>query len=167
MKTSIEKVKVIDRKGQLKVGRKITVTSTFENSANKIWDRILSIDTLIEICKPKATFKSCTGEMPEKWELRKIYPFKLFIYGLIPMGQHEIILEKIDREQNEILSREHNKIVKIWNHLIKMDSTGTEKTTYTDEVEIYAGIFTYITALWSISFYRHRQRKWQQIAKSL
>lgn len=167
MKTSMEKISLIDRNGKSKIGRKISVTSTFESTTDKIWERLLNINTLIEICKPKATFKSCSGKIPEKWEIQKTYPFKLFIYGLIPMGRHEIVLELMDRENRKIQSREHNKIVKVWNHLIKLEPFGTGETLYTDEVEIYAGIFTCFAARWSISFYKHRQRKWQRIAKGL
>ncbi len=134
-------------------------------SADKIWKRLLNIGTLIEICKPKMTFKSYRAEMPEKWELQKTYLFKLFGYGFIPIGKHEIVPERIDREKNEILSQEHNKIVSVWKHLIRLEPTETNKTVYTDEVVLYAGIFTYFAALWSISFYRHRQRKWGKIVE--
>ena len=167
MKARIEKINLIDRKGKPRIGRKISVTSTLENAADNIWNRLLNVDTLIEICKPRATFKNCTGKMPEKWELQKIYAFKLYIYGFFPMGRHEIILSQMDQENKEILSREHNKIVSVWNHLIKLESAETGKTIYTDEVEIYAGLFTYVTALWGTSFYKHRQKKWQWIAKTL
>ncbi len=163
----MEKIKLTDRKGKLRTGRKITVTSMLDTSADKIWNHLLNISTLIEICKPKMTFKSYRMEMPGKWELQKIYLFKLFGYGFIPIGKHEIVLERIDREKNEILSREHNKIVTVWNHLIILEPTEANKTIYTDEVVLYAGIFTYFAALWSISFYRHRQRKWNKIANKL
>ncbi len=167
MKNTMEKIKLTDRKGKSKTGRKITVTSTLDTSADKIRNRLLNIATLMEICKPKMAFKSYRMEMPEKWELQKTYLFKLFGYGFIPIGKHEIVLERIDREKNEILSREHNKVVTVWNHLIKLEPTETNKTTYTDEVVLYAGIFTYFAALWSISFYKHRQRKWSKIVKEL
>jgi hypothetical protein len=58
-------------------------------------------------------------------------------------------------------------MVKIWNHKIIMEKYGENITKYTDEVEIYAGIFTLFIALWGIIFYKHRQKKWEKIAKKL
>ena len=165
MKNKIEKIQLIDRKGKPRIGRKITVTSSFVSSTENIWNRLLNVSTLIEICKPKMTFKSYDGKTLKKWELQRSYLFKLFVYGFVPLGQHEIVLKRIDRESNVILSNEHNKIVRVWNHLIKLESVETEKTIYTDEVELYAGIFTYFVALWSISFYKHRQKKWRKIVE--
>ena len=37
---------------------------------------------------------SCEGKTSEKWELQRSYLFKLFGYGFVPLGQHEIILQQ-------------------------------------------------------------------------
>jgi len=153
--------------GKIKKGIKIIISSTLNNSAEKIWERILNIETLIEICKPMATFKSVTNEKNIKWELNKEYVFTLFIYGLLPFGKHKILLEKLDKENKIILSKEHNNIVRIWNHKILMENSGENIIKYTDEVEIYAGIFTFFVAIWAKMFYKHRQKKWETISKLL
>ncbi|MDR2083868.1 MAG: hypothetical protein LBP67_02595 [Bacteroidales bacterium] len=162
MKTTNEKIELKDKNGKNRIGRKISVSSTFNCSPEIMWEKLLDIETLIEICKPKASFKS-VSKMPEKWEENVIYKFKLFIYGFIPFGKHEILLENIDQSRKEIQSKEHNKIVRIWNHLIILNETQDGKTFYTDIVELHSGIFTYFTALWSIGFYKHRQKKWNKI----
>jgi len=150
--------------GKINKGIKIIISSTLNNSAEKIWNKLLNIETLIEICKPMATFKSNLNEKEMKWEIDKEYIFKLFIYGFIPFGNHKIILKKLDKENKIILSNEYNKIVKIWNHLIFMENVGENEIKYTDEVEIYAGIFTLFTAIWAKLFYKHRQKKWKRIS---
>ena len=150
--------------GKINKGIKIIISSTLNNSAEKIWNKLLNIETLIEICKPMATFKSNLNEKEMKWEIDKEYIFKLFIYGFIPFGNHKIILKKLDKENKIILSNEYNKIVKIWNHLIFMENVGENEVKYTDEVEIYAGIFTLFTAIWAKLFYKHRQKKWKRIS---
>jgi hypothetical protein len=76
-------------------------------------------------------------------------------------------LEIIDKINGLIISKEHNSIVKIWNHKIVLRSIGDDIIEYTDEVEIYAGIFTFFVAIWGKMFYKHRQRKWKRIAKEL
>ena len=163
----MERVFLKDDNGILKRGIKITICSKLDNSVNKIWDRILNIETLVEICKPMAAFKIITKENIKTWELNIEYTFKLFIYGFIPFGNHKIILETIDTEKNIIKSKERNNIVKIWNHKITIENYGGKITKYTDEVEIYAGIFTLVIAFWGIIFYKHRQKKWKKIAKEL
>jgi hypothetical protein len=160
----MERVLLKDTNGLVKKGIKITVCSKLNNSVSKIWEKILNIETLIKICKPMATFKIITKENFITWDLNTEYIFKLFIYGFIPLGNHKIILETIDTEKNIIKSKEHNAIVKIWNHKITMEKYKEDITNYTDEVEIYAGIFTLFIALWSIIFYKHRQKKWKKIA---
>ena len=166
MKITNSKIKLKDKNGKFRSGRKISVSSTFDCPPEIMWKKLLDFDTLIEICSPKASFKS-VSEKPQKWEENIVYKFKLFIYGFIPFGKHEILLESINESRKEIQSREHNKIVKIWNHLISMSKTENGKTSYTDIVELYSGVFTYFTALWSISLYKHRQRKWCKIIEKL
>jgi len=160
----MEKVLLKYNNEKVKKKIKIIISSTLNNSAEKIWNKLLNIETLIEIYKPMATFKSNLNEKEMKWEINKEYIFKLFIYGFIPFGDHKIILKKLDKENKIILSNEHNKIVKIWNHLIFMENVGENEIKYTDEVEIYAGIFTLFTAIWAKLFYKHRQKKWKRIS---
>lgn len=166
MKITNKKAEIADRKGNTQKGRIISVTSTFDCPPENIWGKLQNVDTLIEICKPKASFKSIS-EIPEKWEKNIIYKFKLFIYGFIPVGTHEIRLVDVNESKKEILSEEHNSVVKVWNHLISMAEIEGNRTLYTDVVELNAGIFTYFTALWSISFYKHRQRKWRKIIQQI
>ena len=166
MKISNRKIELKDKEGKIRIGRKISVSSIIDCPPEIMWEKILDLDTLMEICKPKASFKS-VSENPRKWEENIIYRFKLFIYGFIPLGEHEILLESINESQKEIQSREHNKIVKIWNHFISMSKTENGKTFYTDSVELYSGVFTCFTAFWSISLYKHRQRKWCKIVEKI
>ena len=163
----MEKIVFENYNGKAKKGIRIKISSILDNSIEKIWGKILNIETLIEICKPMARFNLVTKEKPAKWELNKEYVFKLFIYGFIPFGKHKIILEKIDENNGLIVSKEHNNIVKIWNHIIKMENKGENIIEYTDVVEIYAGIFTLFVAIWGTIFYKHRQKKWKRIAREL
>lgn len=73
----------------------------------------------------------------------------------------------MDKASREIDTEEYNDTVIIWNHYIKMEEISQQVTRYTDTVDLYAGYFTSIAAWWTLKFYKHRQRKWQIIAKSL
>ena len=89
------------------------------------------------------------------------YHFRLF--GFIPFGIHTIRIEKLD--QSGIQSREHNKHVPVWDHLITLEDLG-DRTKYTDEVEIHAGWKTVFVWLWAKAFYAHRQRKWIRLLQA-
>ncbi|MCD7899764.1 MAG: hypothetical protein LUH22_07795 [Bacteroides sp.] len=155
----IESIKVKNKSGKIVTGRQITVTSIFPSSMDNVWNEILKFNTLRYICRPKAYFVSC-NKKSFVWRKDETYHFRLYIYGVIPMGIHKITVEKMDRDTRELLTAECNKIVTVWNHYIKMKKTVNEKTQYMDRVDLYAGILSPVFAWWTERFYKHRQRRW-------
>lgn len=51
----IKKICLVTRRGKKVMGRKVVVTSVFETDIENIWCKIQDIETLREICKPKAS----------------------------------------------------------------------------------------------------------------
>lgn len=51
----------------------------------------------------------------------------------------------------------------IWNHYIQMEKIAENVTRYTDSIELHAGYLTQFAAWWALKFYKHRQKKWQEI----
>lgn len=162
----IQKIKLTTRTGKKVTGSRITVISDFPSNIENIWNKIQDINTLREICRPKASFLSCDNS-PMIWREGKSFVFKLFLHGFIPVGKHTINVIKMNKVSREIYTEEYNKTVVIWNHYIKMEEVNPNVTRYTDTVDLYAGSLTSIAAWWTVKFYMHRQRKWQKIAKSL
>lgn len=64
------------RGGKEVVGRRVVVTSEFEANRENIWCKIQDIDTLREICKPKASFVSYDNTSPT-WKEGKSFCFKM------------------------------------------------------------------------------------------
>lgn len=145
--------------------KKIAISSLFDATPEAVWEKLSNLDTLMWICKPRARFGLISGDLAAdgKWRQGVVYKFRLRLHGFVPMGVHEIKIESVDREKMEIRSRERNKIVTAWNHLITLQRTDDGKTLYTDIVELHAGVFTCTAALWSRAFYRHRQRRWRRL----
>lgn len=162
----IQKIKLTTRTGKKVTGSRITVISDFPSNIENIWNKIQDINTLREICRPKASFISCDNS-PMIWREGKSFVFKLFLHDFIPVGKHTINVIKMDKVSREIDTEEYNKTVIIWNHYIKMEEVNPNVTRYTDTVDLFAGSLTSIAAWWTMKFYMHRQRKWQKIAKSL
>ena len=85
----IQKVKLITREGKKVMGYRVTVTSDFHSNIENIWDKIQDIDTLREICKPKASFIAC-DDSPIQWKEGKTFVFKMYLHGFLPVGRHTI-----------------------------------------------------------------------------
>ena len=133
----IKKICLMTRGGKEVVGRRVVVTSEFEANRENIWCKIQDIDTLREICKPKASFVSYDNTSPT-WKEGKSFCFKMFLHRFIPVGKHTINVVKMDKSTGEIVTNEYN-----------------------------AGGLTALAAWWTLKFYKHRQKKWQKIAKNL
>ena len=139
-------------------GNRVVVTSVFETDVENIWCKIQDIDTLREICKPKASFISYDN-IPLIWKEGETFYFRMFLHRFIPIGKHTINVIKIDKNQWKIVSNEYNKRVTVWNHYIQMEKITENITRYTDSVELYAGYLTPFVAWWTLKFYKHRQKK--------
>ncbi|EXZ60717.1 hypothetical protein M107_5136 [Bacteroides fragilis str. 3725 D9(v)] len=44
-----------------------------------------------------------------------------------------------------------------------MEKIAENVTRYTDSIELHAGYLTQFAAWWALKFYKHRQKKWQEI----
>lgn len=154
-------VKLIDKEGVTRNGRKVVVSTTFNTDITDIWQRVQNVSTLTEICKPMAKFSPCNGIMPKIWDIGKKYTFKFYLHGIIPMGIHTICIESMNENKHEIQSREYNTFVPVWNHLVKMETINKNTVRYTDEIDIYANNgLTGLIAWWTVRFYKHKQKKW-------
>lgn len=158
-------VQLIDRKGKIRKGRKVVITTTLNGNVHEVWQRIQNVDTLVEICKPMARFTPHNGEMPTSWIIDRGYDFNLYFHCILPMGKHTIRIESMNEQTHEIQSREYNTLVPVWNHLVKIEPVDDKSVRYTDEIDLYAGILTGFVAWWSSCFYRHRQKQWAIILR--
>ena len=132
-------------------------TSVFPASRESVFARLQRLETLQYIAAPYATFTPVEKSAAFSWQEGETSSYRFKLFGLIPFGVHTIRIERFD--QNGIQSREHNRHVPVWDHLITLEDLG-EQTRYTDEVEIRAGWKTVFIWLWAKAFYAHRQRKW-------
>lgn len=158
-------IQLIDRKGKVRIGKKVVVSTIFDCNINEVWKHIQNVSTLVEICKPMAKFTPYKGEMPTNWIIGKSYDFNLYFHSILPMGKHTIMIESIDEQTHKIQSREYSRLVPVWNHLIKIQSSKDGKVNYTDEIHLYAGYLTKFVAWWASCFYRHRQKRWKVILR--
>ena len=144
----------------------IRVSSVFSTSVDEIWDKLQKLETLRYIAAPYATFESLNKDVL-MWEEGITADYNLKLFGLFSFGKHTIKVMQFDKNKGLIYTNETNKIVPLWKHRITLKQIEEKITQYTDEVEINAGWKTFFVCFWSILFYRHRQRKWLKLLKSL
>ena len=140
----------------------IRKSSVFPAPREAVFTRLQRLETLQYIAAPYATFTPVENNNDFSWREGAVSSYHFRLFGFIPFGIHTIRIEKFD--QSGIQSREHNKHVPVWDHLILLEDLGNQ-TKYTDEVEIHAGWKTVFIWLWAKAFYAHRQRKWIHLLK--
>lgn len=139
----------------------ISVSSVFNAPAERIWALLVQIDTLRIITRPFAYFTPLDDM--SNWEQDAQYRLNLKVFGILSFGVHYIYVVKLNKASWELETHECNDTVKVWNHTIRLEAMPDGKTKYTDTVTLYAGKLTLFVKLWSMMFYRHRQRKWRRI----
>ncbi len=92
---------------------------------------------------------------------------KSFVFGVIPIGARTLHFEKVDHKNYQIQSREHDQLITRWDHLIWIKPLDDARSIYRDTIDIDAGNLTFVVGAWANWFYRHRQRRWRALAKTL
>jgi hypothetical protein len=104
---------------------------------------------------------------PPCWTEGSTVQFKSYVFGIISIGVRTLHFEKIDQTNYQLQSREHDPLVARWDHLISIKPLGDNRTVYRDTIDIDAGSLTFVVWTWANGFYRHRQRRWRALARSL
>ncbi len=140
----------------------VRISRQLNCTESELWDKISKQESLKFVASPILTFIPVgTGILNSKWEVGRIYRFKLYFLKFIPLGLHTIQIMKIDQNQNIISSHESGLLTPVWNHKISFKEIMPSLVNYSDEIEIKAGWLTPFIGLFAHVFYRHRQRRWK------
>ena len=148
---------------------RVVVESVLPCPAERAWDEVCTSRLLCEVAAPVMTFRPVDGdELPEVWPEGRAVTVRCKLFGVLPIGGvHSILLERIDPEAREIQSRESDPLIRRWDHLISIEDLPDGRCLYRDEIDIEAGPLTAAVWLFAQGFYRHRQRRWQRVARRL
>ena len=145
----------------------VDVSTILDCSAAKAWNEVQKTSLHRHVTWPLARIVSTGAPFPERWIEKATIQCRLFLSGIIPMGVHTLFFEKIDQKNYEIQSREHDALVPRWDHLVSIKPLDGSRSIYRDTIEIEAGSLTFVVWAWANWFYRHRQRRWRALAKTL
>ena len=143
------------------------VSTILDCPATKAWSQVQTSALLRHVIWPLARFVPIGAPLPERWSEGLTVQCKLFIVGVIPLGVHTVHITKIDQGNYEIQSREQDPLIRRWDHLISIKSLGDSRSIYRDTINIDAGSLTFVVWASANWFYRHRQRRWRALAKTL
>ncbi|MCX7792136.1 MAG: hypothetical protein N2378_15995 [Chloroflexaceae bacterium] len=142
------------------------ISTTFACTPEQLWDAISRPASLRFVAAPLLRFEPLVaGDLDREWVVGKTYAVRLYLFGLLPAGEHRITLVRIDRKANVIESRESGTLAPVWNHTIRFHSLGSGRLHYTDEIEIRAGPLTGLIWAFAHLLYRHRQRRWKRLLR--
>ena len=96
--------------------------SVFPAPRDEVLSRLQRLETLQYIAAPYATFTPVSKTADFRWEAGASSEYRFKLFGIIPFGVHTIRIERFD--QNGIQSREHNRHVPVWDHLITLKDLG-------------------------------------------
>ncbi len=140
------------------------IQTVIDVPAEKMWNELQKVSSLRHVAAPLLEFAARNDEpLPEKWAVGEAYRLRISLFGLIPLGRHTIVIDEIHPGARTIVSKEHGRLTRVWNHLIKIDPIDERRIRYTDEIEIQAGILTVFVWLFAHVFYRHRQKRWKKL----
>ncbi len=147
---------------------RVHVESLLDCDAETAWTAVQLSETLQKVSRPMVVVAALRKQqLPERWEQGATVRFRTLLLGVIPFGVRTVFFERIDADAMRIQTREHDAMIKTWDHQMHVVSAGEGKCKYSDDVEIKAGVLTLIVWMFAGLYYRHRQRRWRRLASSL
>ena len=143
------------------------ISTTLNCTDDELWEKVMQPATWKFISNPLLRIEASDElTLDDEWKTNKPYRFRIYLFRVIPLGNHTIKLIEIDKSNNLIRSRETGTMAKTWNHIISFETIDDEYVRYTDEIDIKSGILTIPIWLFANIFYRHRQRRWKKLLKT-
>ena len=133
----------------------------------RAWANVQTPELLQFVAKGMIKFTSIDDEgFPKKWQEGLTYGAKMRVFGLIPFGGiHYLNIVEVDSSKYKISTKEWDKSAKVWNHKVRIEAIETNSIYYEDSIEIYGGFMTGFITAFAKRFYKHRQKRWQIVAK--
>ena len=147
---------------------RVHVESVLSASADAVWAEAKTTALLREVAWPLVRFRPAPGTaLPERWPVGVPVELRLYLFGIVPLGGHTLLVERIDDAGRVLQTRERSPLLKRWDHRIVVAPAGSERARYADTVEIDAGPLTPIVAAVARLFFRHRHRRWRTVVGRL
>lgn len=136
-----------------------------------VWTEVQTANLLTHIAWPLVRFTPIDNEPFETFQPNGRYQVILHLFGILPFGTQWIVTSVHEPMTGEWPKRlrdaGYSALIEKWDHWITIAPDGNGGTIYGDDVEISAGILTPVIWAFAQVFYRHRQRRWRGLARTL
>ena len=147
---------------------RVHVESLLACDAETAWKLVKTSAVLIDVSRPLVDIRPLPGEsFPEIWRQGATVGARCYLFGFIPQGRRELFFERVDDAAREIQTREHDPLIRHWDHLLRVQSAGGGHCRYSDTVDIDAGWLTLLVWLFALCCYHHRHRRWGRLIRKL
>ncbi len=164
-KATVENI-ALEFNGKTVRAKKLTVSSEIVMDVDRAWENVKTPALLEFVAKGMIQFKPIGDGFPKQWKVGETYGANMRVFGFIPFGGiHYLYIENIDNQNYTIATKEWDGGAKVWNHTVVIKAIGEGQIYYEDEIVIYAGINTGFITSFAKRFYKHRQKRWQLVAK--
>jgi len=143
---------------------KIQISTTLNCSPDRVWEELQTSRLLSYICYPLVVFVPVNPPSFLDRLSERRYDVKIKLFGFIPFGRQAIVISV--PAPYCLRDNGFGTLISKWDHLITVKPSGSNKTIYTDSVEINAGFLTLLVWLYASIFYRYRQYRWRKLVAS-
>lgn len=145
--------------------RIITIEATYLGDADEIFESALDLD---EMRAAMAEIAEYDGLPSGKVKQGQTITVDVTMLGMMKTKGHVMRVEKLDRKNRLLQSRERNPDVKRWDHTLTIEQDG-EFAIWTDRIVLDAGMKTWVTAFFCRYVYshRHKVRNARKITKTI
>jgi ligand-binding SRPBCC domain-containing protein len=134
-------------------------------SAEEVWARVQRTELLREVAGPILVFRpDSPGSLPRYWPVGSPLRLRMYLFGILPLGTHEIIVERIDDRARQLETRERGALLRRWEHVIRVVPAGAQARLI-DEVELDAGRLTPVVGSLGQLLFLYRHHRWRAVAR--
>jgi ligand-binding SRPBCC domain-containing protein len=151
---------------------KVDIATTIKLPPEAVWDAVQRHELLRHIAWPLLRFVPRRGEQwPAHFTEGQAVAARLHLFGIIPMGEQWIVPSLYTPDgggwPRRLRDNGHSRLIKRWDHWITVEPDSDGGTAYRDTVDVDARLLTPAIGLFAHLFYRHRQRRWRKLARTL
>ena len=150
---------------------KISKSTNIALSPEDVWREVQTPALLQHIAWPLIQFHFVDPATLTDFNDRERFKVRLKLLGILPLGEQWIVPsvheERPESWPKRLRDNGFSKLVKTWDHWITVIPDNNGGTRYVDDVEVRAGIFTPVVWAFAWVFYRHRQRRWRGLARTM
>ena len=139
----------------------IEISTRLSKPVDVVWKAMQSSHCLLFLSAPLLRFVPIEpAVLPRTWSVGGVYRFQLRLFGLLPVGWHELRPVRKDESRHELENNDRTPSARSWKHVLSVHAAGADACIYTDALDIDAGWRTPFLVLFLKYYYRHRHRRW-------